>query len=163
MSRVLTLGQIVISSGKTDWIREVTDGKGTLAGYMWDVVSSGGTSKDKEKAKSKEDKPANGAPVQSVAGVFDSTKAKRVTIQNGSHRTVSDDHDKETVLVFPDYKVVTEVDVSKAGAEELWDCAVSPSVALRSAPESKGATVKSWILPYACVILLCALPAAFAP
>ncbi|KAI0774168.1 Sucrase/ferredoxin-like-domain-containing protein [Fomes fomentarius] len=162
--------QIVISTGKSDWVREVTDAKGTLAAHISSVDSSGvsnGGAKEKEKDKDKakknkasDDKPANGAPPSAhVAGVFDAdpTKYKKVTILNGSHRTVSDDHAKETVLVFPDYKVVTEIAASQPGAEELWNHALSPAVGLHAVPRDTTETsVKSWFLPYSCVILLCA-------
>ncbi|RDX55502.1 Sucraseferredoxin-like protein [Lentinus brumalis] len=156
--------QIVISTGKSDWAREVTHARGSLAALVSDVSSPGlfgGGSGGKDnggKDKKHDDKPANGAAQPGVSGVFpaDPAKIHKVTILNGSHRTVSDDDDKETVLVFPDYKVITEVENSHAGAEELWEHALSPSVDLHSVPhDAKGTSVKSWILPYACVILLC--------
>lgn len=127
-------------------------------------MSNGGAKekdKDKDKAKKNkpsDDNPANGAPPSAhVAGVFDADPAryKKVTILNGSHRTVSDDHAKETVLLFPDYKVVTEVEASHPGAEELWNHALSPAVGLYAVHRDTTET-KSWILPYSCVILLCA-------
>ncbi|KAI9001116.1 Sucrase/ferredoxin-like-domain-containing protein [Trametes punicea] len=150
--------QIVISTGKSDWVRDVTDAKGTLAAYVDELSSSGHAPKDKDSKKPK-DKPASPSEGNgtNVPGVYDSTnlaKNKRVTILNGSHRTVSDDHDKETVLVFPDYKVVTDVDRSRTGAEQLWTHAVSPSVGLHAVP-SGSTNVKSWIIPYSCVVLLC--------
>ena len=146
----------MISTGKTDWVREVTDASGTLAAYCSDVASGGGH-RDKEKSKGKDKDKAKKAS-GSVAGVFDAnpSKLKRVTILNGSHKTVSDDHSKETVLVFPDWKVLTEVERSPAGAEALYEHSVSPSVPLFAPPPSeKTGSLKSWLLPYACVILLC--------
>jgi len=50
-----------------------------------------------------------------------------VAILNGSHDTLSNDHDHETVLVFPDYKVVAEVPRSLDGARELWRNSVNPA------------------------------------
>ncbi|EJF61143.1 hypothetical protein DICSQDRAFT_61143 [Dichomitus squalens LYAD-421 SS1] len=154
--------QIVISTGKTDWVREVTDAAGTLAAHFSDVASGGGhkdkqkdKGKDKSKSKKAEDKSGNGP---SVAGVFNAnpSKLKRVTIINGSHRTVSEDHSKETVLVFPDWKVLTEVEPTRAGAEALYEHSVSPSLPLFAPPPpEKAGSLKSWILPYSCVILLC--------
>ncbi|KAI1795131.1 Sucraseferredoxin-like protein [Ganoderma leucocontextum] len=155
--------QVVISTGKTDWVHDVTGAKGTLAACLSSVTSSR-SPKDKEmvekrkeedKPRTAEDKPPNGV---SVAGVFnaDPYKLKKISILNGSHRTVSDDHTKETVLIFPDWKVLTEVDPTQAGAEALYKHSVSPSIPLSSAPPSENAgSLKSWILPYACVILLC--------
>lgn len=57
------------------------------------------------------------------------------------------------MLVFPDYKVVKDVDRSQEGAELLWRMALDPS--LNRAGRSGGGDAKSWPLPYACVILLC--------
>ncbi|KAI0750692.1 Sucraseferredoxin-like protein [Daedaleopsis nitida] len=155
--------QIVISSGKSDWPHDITLSRGTLAAYMSSIAFWGGP---KEKKKDKADKPrasngdgdGNGNAASSVAGVFapDPSKLKRVAILNGSHRTVSNDDTRESVLVFPDYKVVTEVEVTHAGAEQLWTQAVAPFVDLHSVPRPKqDSAVRSWILPYSCVILLC--------
>ncbi|EIW62061.1 uncharacterized protein TRAVEDRAFT_115405 [Trametes versicolor FP-101664 SS1] len=150
--------QIVISTGKSDWVREVTDAKGTLAAYVDELSSSGRPPKDSHSPKKPKDRelaPPNGSA--HVAGIFDSSnlaRNKRVTILNGSHRTVSADHDRDTVLVFPDYTAVTEVERSRAGAEHLWTHSVSPSVELHAAPKPDK-EVRSWIIPYSCVILLC--------
>ncbi|KAI0327791.1 hypothetical protein GY45DRAFT_1091228 [Cubamyces sp. BRFM 1775] len=154
--------QIVISTGKSDWVREVTDAKGTLAAYVDELSSSGRPPKDKDSKKPKDKNAAapsaNGdSTAAHVPGVFDSTnlaKNKKITILNGSHRTVCHDDEKETVFVFPDYKVVTEVDRSHGGAEQLWKHAVSPSVELHAVPEG-ATTIRSWVIPYSCVILLC--------
>ncbi|KAI0677141.1 Sucrase/ferredoxin-like-domain-containing protein [Trametes maxima] len=147
--------QIVISSGKSDWVREVTDAKGSLAAYVHDLSSSGRLPKDQD--PSKKDKHKGEHEDAHVAGIFDGAnliKNKRVTILNGSHRTIADDTHKETVLVFPDYTVVGEVDCSQAGAEQLWDHSVSPYVDLHAVPQAS-TSVRSWIIPYSCVILLC--------
>ncbi|PIL37050.1 hypothetical protein GSI_00742 [Ganoderma sinense ZZ0214-1] len=152
--------QVLISTGKTDWSHDVTWDKGTLA---WHLSGASGGHKDKEliekrkgdKKKKAEDKPPHGA---SIRGIFDANpfKLKRVSILNGSHRTVSDDPNKDTALVFPDWKVLTEIAPTQAGAEALYEHSVSPYLPLSAPPPPKNAgSLKSWILPYACVILLC--------
>jgi hypothetical protein len=77
-----------------------------------------------------------------------------VAILNGSHDTLSIRNDHETVLVFPDYKVLAEVPRSLDGARELWRNSVNPSVS-RLGSSSETNTVKSWVIPYTCVILIC--------
>jgi len=77
-----------------------------------------------------------------------------VSILNGSHDTLSKHYDHETVLIFPDYKVVVEVPRSLDGARDLWRNSVNPSVS-RQGSSSGSSTVKSWVIPYACVILIC--------
>lgn len=155
--------QVLISTGKTDWSHDVTWDKGSLAWHLSSATSSG-SHKDKEsierrkegEKKKTEDKPAHGGPIR---GIFDADpyKLKRISILNGSHRTVSDDHTKDTVLVFPDWKVLTEIDPSQAGAEALYEHSISPYLPLSAPPPPQNAgSLKSWILPYTCVILLCA-------
>lgn len=77
-----------------------------------------------------------------------------MSILNGSHDTLSRDYERETVLVFPDYKVVTEVPRSLDGARELWRNSVNPSVSRRGS-SSEANSIKSWVIPYTCVILIC--------
>ena len=136
-------------------MREVTDAKDTLAAHISKVSSSDHSdSNHKDKTKKADSKSSNGA---SVSGVFeaDPSKHKRVTILNGSHHSVAEDSDKETVLIFPDYTVATAVPSTHAGAEELWKQTLSPSIGIHGVPRVASTGMKTWILPYACVILLC--------
>jgi len=89
--------------------------------------------------------------IVNVPGVFNSKESNRLSILNGSHVTLSDDDNKESVLVFPDFKVVKEVPRCQQGADKLWRNALEPS--LNRAGKREG--FHSWPLPYACVILLC--------
>ena len=86
--------------------------------------------------------------ISSIQGIFETSRTSRVSFLNGSHVTVSDDHSLQTILAFPDYKMVTEVSESVDGAKEFWRDAFNLSVP----QETK---FKSWVLPYSCVILLC--------
>ena len=136
----------------------MTHASGSLAAFVNDVSSPGifgGGSPGKEKGgkdkggKDKhDDKHANGTAKAGVSGVFAANPSgiHKVTILNGSHRTVSDDETKETVLVFPEYRAVTGVARSRDGAAAFWksDAGAAPADGLRT-----------WVLPYACVILLC--------
>ncbi|EPQ59395.1 hypothetical protein GLOTRDRAFT_136275 [Gloeophyllum trabeum ATCC 11539] len=132
--------QIVISTGKTDWEREVTDAEGTLAAYVYHV---------KESSPSAKRRKAGGT---NIPGVYDVSEGSNVLVLNGSHKTVSDDENLETVLILPDYKVATDIPRSLGGAKALWKAALDPSVGRAGAPLTQG---KTWILPYNCVILLC--------
>lgn len=87
-------------------------------------------------------------------GLFNTSDSVRTSVLNGSHRTVCDEDDHETVLVFPDFKMVSEVRRSPQGAQDLWDGAVRPELDRMGALLEKH-TLKSWVLPYACVILIC--------
>lgn len=149
--------QVVISTGKSDWERSVTDEKGSLASYLSTIEkaapvtiadsSTPGTAPSTPTTETSHLPPA-------VAGIFKDSETHTVSILNGSHDTLSKNHDHETVLVFPDYKVVTEVPRSLDGARELWRNSVNPSVS-REGTSSGASTVKSWVIPYTCVILIC--------
>ena len=96
----------------------------------------------------------------SVPGVFAHGEGARLSILNGSHTTISEDHDRETVLIFPDYRVVFGVENTPKAAELLYEKAVSPSTTyIPTIPEEhEDGELPFGILPipYSCVILLCA-------
>jgi hypothetical protein len=146
----------VISTGKSDWEHSVTDEQDSLASYISTIekaapltITSGSSTPSTPLTPS----PTSQLPT-AVAGIFKDSETHAVSILNGSHDTLSKDNDHETVLVFPDYKVVTEVPRSLDGARELWRNSVNPSVP-RMGSTSEARTVKSWVIPYTCVILIC--------
>ncbi|KAG9030350.1 hypothetical protein FRB95_004005 [Tulasnella sp. JGI-2019a] len=138
--------QVVISTGKNDWQKEVTEAKDTLAFHLNEVHASHISKEANDKWPAKE--------AGTVPGIFEADSTSRLGILNGSHHTTSDDHTKETVLIFPDYKVVTNVDSTVKGAGELWDQMLNPAVG-RVGRLGQGNTVRSWTLPYRAVVLLC--------
>ncbi|EPT03691.1 hypothetical protein FOMPIDRAFT_1022273 [Fomitopsis schrenkii] len=133
--------QVVISTGKSDWDREVTDTSGSLAKYL---DAARGEYKPPKNRSAKDAAPAG---ADGLPGVHRSTESSKVTILNGSHRTVSEDAARETVLVFPEYKIVTEVTSSAEGAWKFWHSLKT------GAEESDG--LKTYVLPYSSVIMLC--------
>ncbi|KAF5387799.1 hypothetical protein D9615_000185 [Tricholomella constricta] len=142
--------QVVISTGKSDWDREVTETKGSLAALLL------GAQNHANLPIAEPTPPATPAPkaVRSSAGVFRSSDSTRISILNGSHNTMSDDIDQETVLVFPDYTLVADVPRTREGARGLWENAVDPGIERGGAILEK-MPFKTWVLPYSCVILLC--------
>jgi hypothetical protein len=127
---------VVISTGKSDWKQYITDEEHSLAAALSQVMPS--LPEEKQSP-----------------GLFSSTDSKRISVLNGSHRSLSCEHDRDTVLVFPDYKCIFEVSRSHQGALELWQSAVDPLVG-RGGTDVEG-HLKTWVLPYASVILLCML------
>ena len=89
-----------------------------------------------------------------AAGLFRTSDSTKVSILNGSIRSISDNEDNESVLVFPDFKVVTQVQSTIQSAQDLWDSSLDPSVSRTGAFLEKS-QLKTWVLPYSCVILLC--------
>ncbi|KAG6880074.1 hypothetical protein C0992_006886 [Termitomyces sp. T32_za158] len=142
--------QVVISTGKTDWDREVTETRGSLAALL------SGAKNLANLPIAEPTPPVTPSPkaVRTPAGVFRSSDSTKISILNGSHNTIADDIDQETVLVFPDYTIVTNVPRTREGARGLWEWAVDPAVERGSAVIEK-TPFKTWVLPYSCVILLC--------
>ncbi|QRV87900.1 altered inheritance of mitochondria protein 32 [Ceratobasidium sp. AG-Ba] len=131
--------QVVISTGKSDWPREVTEVSGSLAEHI-------------SNAHNKLISSAPHPPKSSNAppGVFVPTESHRLSVLNGSHREIGAAH---TVLVFPDYKLVKDVPPTAEGADSFWRAAIDPAVGREG--KVVGGEIKSWTLPYAAVILLC--------
>ena len=143
--------KVIISTGKSDWERDIGDNKNSLAAAMTEVISNAPPVQPGPLS------PGNGIVKDtqpSSTGLFLASDSSRTSVLNGSHKTLCHENDHETVLVFPDFKVVTEVRRSVQGAQELWDSAVNPSIG-RSGAYLKKNELKTWILPYSCVILLC--------
>ena len=95
-----------------------------------------------------------------VPGVFTRQEGARLSILNGSHTTISEHHDRETVLIFPEYRVVFGIENTPKGAELLYEKVMSPSTTyIPTIPEEKEAGELPFgilPIPYSCVILLCA-------
>jgi hypothetical protein len=143
---------VVISTGKSDWDREVTEATGSLAAYLHEIQS-----KTSSPATAKSTAPEEGEKVvPAISGIFRTSDSTRISILNGSHDTFSDDCALETVLVFPDYKVVMGVSPSVRGAEGLWKTHINPTLG-RIGRVLDQDTLNTWIIPYSCVILLCKL------
>ncbi|KAJ6629220.1 Sucrase/ferredoxin-like-domain-containing protein [Mycena sp. CBHHK59/15] len=66
-------------------------------------------------------------PCDEVPGVFSSSDSTRLSILNGSHKTVSAD-EHETVLVFPDFTMVAGVPSTPDGAKQLWKTQLDASL-----------------------------------
>ncbi|KAJ1308510.1 hypothetical protein OPQ81_004214 [Rhizoctonia solani] len=135
--------QVVISTGKSDWAREVTEESGSLAEHLSNVHGKLVSSSTARPTKS------GGTP----PGVFAASDSTRLSVLNGSHHEVGCRPKTHTVLVFPDYKLVKDVAATNEGASELWKAVLDPAVGVEGKGNEFG--MKSWILPYSAVILLC--------
>lgn len=139
--------QIVISTGKADWEKRITDVKGSLAAHLTNIQNS-----LPEDIIGHHHTAVKGP--RQAAGLFRTSDSTKVSILNGSIRSISDNEDNESVLVFPDFKVVTQVQSTIQSAQDLWDSSLDPSVSRTGAFLEKS-QLKTWVLPYSCVILLC--------
>ena len=138
------LSQVIISTGKSDWPKEVTEADGTLAAFL-------SSANDKLRGR---DENAKNTRALLPAGSFTPNDTHRLSIQNGSHKSFSEEPSQETVIVLPDFKVIADVPRSVVGAETLWTAALDPSYG-RLGAKSRSDSLRSWALPYSCVIQLC--------
>lgn len=142
-----SVAQVVISTGKSDWERDITEEEGSLAQHLT------GTSKHHRRPSGSATSRPKKLEVRNPPGIFTSTDQSRLSILNGSHTSLSCTDDKESVLVFPDYKVLKEVPCTQEGSELLWRNVLDPT--LNRAGKRNSGVLKSYPLQYACVILLC--------
>ncbi|KAJ7108659.1 Sucrase/ferredoxin-like-domain-containing protein [Mycena epipterygia] len=134
--------QILISTGKTDWDREITSTSGSLAAH----ISRGIHPKVYVT-------PSVSADLPRTPGIFNASESCELAILNASHKSLSEDDDLETVLVFPDFMVVAGIPSSLEGARWIWEHALDPRIPrILGSSES---TFKTWVLPYSCVITFC--------
>ncbi|KAJ7778146.1 Sucrase/ferredoxin-like-domain-containing protein [Mycena metata] len=133
--------QVLISTGTTDWAREITSTSGSLAAHV-----SGAYHKTAVPSSARSDVPT-------VPGIFNASESSGISILNGSHASVSDDHGLETVLIFPDFVMIAGVPSSPQGAKLLCETALDPRTPRILG--SNGTTFHTWVLPYSCVITFC--------
>lgn len=150
----LTAFKVIISTGKSDWGREVTEEKDSLAYHLSNVQPKHSKRSKSGRSDKYGTKESHGDATQ-LPGMFNTSdpSVTRLSILNGSHTTASDDDSLQTVIVLPDYKAVLDVESSQEGAEALWSSVLDPSIGRAGGVNKQ---LKTWMLPYACVILLCA-------
>ncbi|GAA6064110.1 hypothetical protein JCM10212_002487 [Sporobolomyces blumeae] len=205
--------QILISTGKANWEREVTDVKGSLAQLVKDEHESrlhlalGTNSSSDSQPKSSSSTSSSGSFLNRLASKFSSTSISSqppssapsssssssstpphpepIALPPGVHPTLSSsitssgptserlsiltssfvsharDPSHHSVMVFPDYKVVHDVEPSKDKAKEVVERYLGQDVGRegkppqRSLAASSSSSLKSWPLPYRAVVLLC--------
>lgn len=93
-------------------------------------------------------------PTPEIPGVYSTDSASKLSVLASSVEPSDHSEGKTSVLVFPDFKLIDHVPVNKVGAQGLYDHALSPEVGL-SGGETNSQGLKSWVLPYKAVVLLC--------
>jgi hypothetical protein len=149
----------VISTGKADWEREVTDEKDSLAQLLRDQYAETSTAastkpsflnKLARKFSSSVNLASDTAPPPgvhpSLAQGSDPSTSTTLSILNSSFVSSSHHGHKESVMVFPDYKVVHDVEANKEDAGEMIERYLS-SESGRSGQVKEGSSLKSWSVP----------------
>lgn len=148
----------VVSTGKSDWERDhyvspsegesladEQDDKSILSHHLHNQISS---------------QPAPDAVSDESTLPYVATRTGKLlpSIYSSSLISQSTDPTDQSLLVFPDWKVVHELENSKSGAEEIWDGLLAPGIGRSGKKTQRAETVgrrRSWTLPYRAVILLC--------
>ena len=147
---------MIVSTGQTNWAKEVTDVSGTLSYFLAGAHSSlsvGSRRSGEGDAGRLESENSPNWP-----GFYDSKASSNLIILNGSHRTASEDSTHKTTIVLPDYTFVNDIPESFDGAADLWKSSLDPSVGRGGKVLDTfrgGSELKSWPLPYNIVILIC--------
>lgn len=87
----------------------------------------------------------------------------RPALYSSSLVSQSDNCKDQTVLVFPDWKVVSDVENSRAGAKALYDTELGSTVGRAGLTLSSGGggdgvfRKRSHVMPYRAIVLLCEL------
>ncbi|KDQ15451.1 hypothetical protein BOTBODRAFT_108799 [Botryobasidium botryosum FD-172 SS1] len=134
---------VVISTGASDWQHDVKDEKNSLAYHLQSVHH--------ELVRPTE-KTAAPSASYILLGVFESADSTALSILNGSHRSPGEGN-SASVIVLPDFKLVTSVDKAAKGAEDLWKAALDPDIGRAGVPAQ--GNIRSFPLPYQCVVLIC--------
>ncbi|KAI5476930.1 sucrase/ferredoxin-like family protein [Pseudohyphozyma bogoriensis] len=164
LGNVKNYGRMVLcSTGVSDWPREVTDEKNTLAGLVKDAndasASTGGLiGKFTKKLNLK---GSAGGDDSGIPGVFATSAAakegearnERLSILNASFITSSHEEHSQSAIILPDFKMVKDVPETVVGAAALVNEYLKPEIG--RAGLSTPSTLKTWPLPYHAVVLLC--------
>ena len=113
--------------------------------------SMGKNSGGREKKEGKKD---------TFPAIFDISESTRLIINNGSFKSASDDQDRLTAIVLPDFKYVNEIRETNEDAERLWCTTLDPSIKRAGRKIlADGATPRDEFrtrpLPYDSVVLIC--------
>lgn len=159
------MAQVVISTGKSDWDTDILHQKDSLAALLSRVTSNPPSAPAKHlpipipllSSLSLSPTTSPSSSSTEATGVFSSSDSTRISILNGNHHSLSQEDHHETVLVFPDFKCISEVPCTSQGAIDLWKTALDPSLDQddHSSKKVLETELKTWVIPYACVILLC--------
>ncbi|KAJ7045912.1 Sucrase/ferredoxin-like-domain-containing protein [Mycena alexandri] len=137
--------QIFISTGCMDWDFEITWSRQSLAAHVTASL---------QRTAPIPSTPTAGPEVPNIHGIFNASESGVVSVLNAHYKSIAGDDDLQTVLVFPDFMIVSGVPSTREGARTLWQIVLNPHL-----PRFLGSGVESgfstWVLPYSCVITFC--------
>lgn len=164
---------VVISTAKSNWVRDhtvsspwysqanVQEEEDSLSYQINEVLQEQPNTDKKSKGANPLDPSTYIKP--SAFPTPSTPLSKPVTqlpaLYSSSMVSQSDDPTDQMTIVFPDWKVCLEVENSRAGAQALWDGALSGKLGRAGRQlQNSGEGVerrRSWVLPYRAIVLLC--------
>lgn len=151
--------QLVVSTGKTDWTHDIMDAHLSLAAIISRVPTQIPLPASPPKVahtftrRRRGSRSINAPP--KIPGIFTGADSARTAILNGSHKSLAEDPAQDTVLVFPDYRVISDVSRNLDDAYDLMEDIQTPVPAASVFGMQHRNGFRSWILPYSAVIMLC--------
>ncbi|KAF8311138.1 hypothetical protein DL93DRAFT_2061407 [Clavulina sp. PMI_390] len=143
--------QVIISTGVSNWAAEITFESGSLASY----ISSAYKSVQGKRGPLSLAMAAYQNVTEEKPSLMDTTRSGKLTVLNGSIKTVSEDHESQTVLILPDYTYVRGVRENAEDAEELCKTRLVPTVRRAAKSQANSTRLETRPLPYDCVLLIC--------
>ncbi|KAL7412620.1 Sucrase/ferredoxin-like-domain-containing protein [Mrakia frigida] len=137
----------IIATSKTDWQHEIAETPASLAFHLSQV--------EKRKAVRPTPSGTSVEPPIEIPGLYDTQEMSKLAVLASSIE-VDEEEGKTCALLFPDFKYISAIPISKEGAHALYDQNLDPSVSALGHPASSSdEQLRSWILPYRAVVLLC--------
>ncbi|KAL7412502.1 Sucrase/ferredoxin-like-domain-containing protein [Mrakia frigida] len=137
----------VISTSKMDWMHDIAEETNSLAFHLSLVHQ-------RKNIRPSPPTTSTHKPVD-IPGVYDTQETSKLTVLASSVE-VDSDEGRTTALLFPDFKFISSIPISKAGANAFYNQSLDPAVGPLGVPAlSPEEKLQSWVLPYKAVILLC--------
>ncbi|KLO11261.1 hypothetical protein SCHPADRAFT_999075 [Schizopora paradoxa] len=152
--------QVLISTGKADWTSKIELDFGSLAYHLSGYSGSKRKHSFSAASSSKTSPPPDSPPAPSCTGAFSNANSSRLVVLNASHNSISDDQEHHSLIIFPDFVVVSNVVANSEGAAALWKYALNRDIDVRPGtspeePDENQRKFRTHTLPYNCVITLC--------
>lgn len=167
------LRHVLISTGKKDWVKDVASVRGSLAQLFEGFVED----EEKNQSKKREETEEQSGEVDETSlqpdlpqGCWQTTTRRtaptRLFIGNASHISSSSTENGNSVMLFPDYVLVSDVpdamviDEKEANTEtarRAFDRFISHRASHASSNDivPNGPTPRRWVLPHRAIIILC--------
>lgn len=164
------LRHALISTGKKDWPHDITEVRGSLAHWFSEFAAKDAEVAEAQQAAKAEDTATGSkdgrSPPDLPKGCWQTTGPSapaRVLAGNSSHVSNSRHHHGQSVLLFPDWVMLSDVcdgsgtggdeeESQKCETEQVWQKMIAGDAPRQTIAKPPA---RRWVLPYSAVIVLC--------